>query len=597
MSDARADRPDNIPAALRFRAEHDPGRIATRHRDVSGAWVPTTWAELRESVSRLAATFRARGVGKGDRVAIFARTSREWQLSELAALTVGAAVVGIEPHLPPAQAQWVLEHSEATALVVDRVEATEGLALDQARGVPLKLLLAFGAAGAAAARRDVMTWNDAMAADPDETFPDPDADAPATLIYTSGTTGAPKGIEYTHRQLLIGCRAILEEFDDLTGGERTICWLPMAFLFQRMMNLVACALGAETYFVDDPREITDHLREVQPTIFVGVPRFYEKLYQGIQLSLAQQPRWKRRVVNAALRAGASHAQARRSGRVAAWPARARHAVFDRLVLRSLRAPVCGRVRWMISGSAPMPVWLLEFFEAIGLLVLEAYGLSENTVPVAVNRPRAYRFGTVGRPMRANDVRFADDGEVLVNGPGLFSGYFREGRPDDRFTPDGYYRTGDCGVVDTDGFVSLVGRKSEIIKTSTGRRVGPAGIEAVYRQSTYFDHVIVVGNNRPHLAGLITLNVSAVELALRQRGARVSGSDKLAAMPFVQELVQGELDRCGAALSAHDRIRAFRILDKPLTMAEGELTPTLKFRRDQIDHRYRALIDELYRHRT
>jgi long-chain acyl-CoA synthetase len=236
----------------------------------------------------------------------------------------------------------------------------------------------------------------------------------------------------------------------------------------------------------------------------------------------------------------------------------------------------GEIRWMISGSAATPTWLLEFFHSIGLLLLEAYGISENPVPIAANRCDAFRFGSVGKPFALNQIRLADGGEVLVKGPAMFRGYLVDGRRDDRYTPDGYYRTGDYGRLDSDGFLYLTGRADELIKTSTGRRVSPVAVEAVYARSRYVDQIIVVGNDRPHLCALVVVN-----------------RDSVGASRSVMDLLRTDFTLLGAQLAPHEQIRAFVVLSSPFSVENGELTLTLKPRRARIEANHREVIDAMY----
>jgi long-chain acyl-CoA synthetase len=253
----------------------------------------------------------------------------------------------------------------------------------------------------------------------------------------------------------------------------------------------------------------------------------------------------------------------------------------------------GEIRLMISGSSAAPVWLLEFFHGIGLLVLEAYGITEDPVPVAANRPAEYRFGSVGKPFSVNRVQIGENGEVLVQGPATFGGYIGEGRPTERFTSDGYYRTGDCGHFDADGFLYLTGRAADIIKTSSGRRISPVAIEGVYRQSRFVDQIVVVGNDRPHLVALVALNVPAVAEALASAGIAIPSQEECRNSAAVVDLVQREFAALGERVARHERIRTFAILPAPLSIERGELTATLKPRRKQIEERHRAVIDAMF----
>lgn len=580
-------RPATALDLLRVRAEQNPTDVATFHRDKSRQWVPTTWSELWTEVCRVADAFRLLRLQPGDRVAILARTCREWQLAEFGALLAGAAVVGIDAHAAPAQVGWILEHADVSAVVADTPQHAVTAAASIQR--PLKFVVAFDgtpdlSSGNAYAWADVLHKSAPSIA----SGPAPAPGDPAILIYTSGTTGTPKGVEYTHRQLMASCWSTIDEFADLGEGNRLLCWLPMSPLFQRMLNLVAMASRSVTYFVEDPREIMAHVTEIRPTAFASVPRFYEKLHDGIQERLSTLTGPRKRLADAALAAGSEWSRCARDGVSPPWTLRVRHAVLDRLVLRKIRAVMGGDIKWMISGSAAAPVWLLEFFHSIGLLVLEAYGITENPIPVAANRSNAYRFGSVGHPFTLNSVRLGEDSEVQVRGPAMFAEYRREGKPSERFTADGYYRTGDYGRFDEDGFLYLTGRVAEMIKTSTGRRISPAAVEDVYRRALCIDQIVVVGNDRPFLVALVSLNLSAVRAAL----GKVADGD-FPESPLVVDLVRQELARCDGSLGRHERIRTFAILPAPLTVENGELTATLKLRRTQIEARYKPLIERLY----
>jgi long-chain acyl-CoA synthetase len=547
---------------------------------------------LWNQVQCAALALRRLGLEPGDRLAIMSRTCREWQVAELAAALIGASIVGIDVHAAPGQASWMLEHVGASALVVDRQQTLSRLQIDLPQR--LKFVLEFEPAGSQSSRQTV-SWHEAIAQSEPPVKADwvLSADAAATVLFTSGTTGQPKAIEYTHRQIMTACWAMLEAFPGFEKS-RVVCWLPMSALFQRMMNLLACANGSITYFVEDPRDIMARLPEIRPTVLTSVPRFYEKVHDGVQEQLAGLSGFQARLVRIALKTGAARSRAIQDGVAPGLWLRLVDAGLDQLVLRRIRAALGGEIKWMISGSAAAPLWLLEFFDAIGLPILEAYGVTENPVPIAANRPQAYRFGSVGHPLPTNDVRLAEDGEVLVKGPAMFRGYLFEEVPSGRFTPDMYYRTGDYGRVDAKGFLYLTGRSADLIKTSTGRRIAPAAIESVYCKSRYIDQMIVIGNDRPHLAGLIAPNWPAVKTALRGSVGADRRESELAHSPVVTNLIERELAICGVELAEYQQIHAFTVLDAPFSVEHGELTTTLKLRRSAIEARHARTIDDMYK---
>jgi long-chain acyl-CoA synthetase len=340
------------------------------------------------------------------------------------------------------------------------------------------------------------------------------------------------------------------------------------------MNLCAMALGATTYLVSNPLEILKHMPSIEPDVFIGVPRFYEKLFAGIEASIAAKPPMARAVARMALDAGRRYCECVRAHRQPSTLLRVQHALAERLVLSRIRRIMGTRVRYMISGSAPMQERVLAFFHSIGLLILEAYGLSENIVPMAMNTPEAYRFGTVGKPLAVNQLRFDAGGEVLVRGPGVFAGYRQAEDSRDRFTEDGYFRTGDFAELDADGFLRLTGRKSDLIKTSAGRRIAPAGIESVLLQAPGIDQVVVVGAGRKCLIALLTLE---------------PGQREQATLASLKRDVAPLLDKIASA----ERPAGFLALRAPFTIEGGELTANLKLRRAEIERKYAAAIDRLY----
>jgi long-chain acyl-CoA synthetase len=527
-----------IPELLRRRAEATPRGVACYSRGLGG-WVATDWGTLWREVNGLAAELRRRGLRPGARVAIAGRTCRGWLVAELAVLLAGGVVVGIDPLAGARQSAFVMNHAGVAAVLTDRDSFLTALPAD----VRNRLLFTLPMNGP-------VSPADARPTD----LPAGHADDPATIIYTAGTTGDSKGIEYSHAKVMAGTRSLVEAFPELEEGDATLCWLPMAHLYQRMMNLMALARGMVTYFVEDPREVGPALREVQPALFSAVPRFYEKLHDDVRAG-APPSEWRDRLAEAVGR----------------------------------------RAKVFLTGSAPTSPRLLEFFSSLGLPVYEGYAMSENTVPMAANLRGACRFGSVGRPFPQNEIRFADDGEVLVRGPGVFRGYLGEQRPsDDRFTGDGFYRTGDLGRLDEDGFLYLTGRKAEIIKTSTGRRISPSRVEEVYKQSPYLDQVVVFGDGKTHLVALVALDATAVREALAREGTAVPADPDLAASASVKELVAREMARLGRALPPHEQVGAFAVLAAPLSAAEGELTPTQKLRRGVVASRHASLIERLYR---
>ncbi|PKO57340.1 MAG: long-chain fatty acid--CoA ligase, partial [Betaproteobacteria bacterium HGW-Betaproteobacteria-19] len=407
----------------------------------------------------------------------------------------------------------------------------------------------------------------------------PGPDDTATIVFTSGSTGLPKGIPYSHRQIILACDAISAHFPSVRGEARLVCWLPLSNLFQRILNLFAMSTGAQTFFVDKPDQIIRLLPEIRPTLFVGVPRFFEKLHAGIVAEIDRQPSPIRRLLHAAWKVGQRVAEARRAGRPPPAWCRALHPLSDRLLAR-VRALMGPELMFMASGSAPLPQWLMERFHGLGWLVLEAYGVSENVIPIAINTPEAYRFGSVGRPLPGIELRVAEDGELLVRGPGVFAGYLDGQVPDPVFDNDRFLHTGDYAHIDDDGYLWLLGRKSEVFKTSTGRRITPVPIEAELKKIDYVEHAIIAGRDRPYPVALLTIDPQhplAGQIGESATLKRI-GADAAAACQHFPD---------------YQRPGAIIVSSQPFTILGGELTANLKVRRQPIEYRFAAQIEQSY----
>ena len=541
-----------------------------------GEWLGTTWSGYRQAVATLSNGFRKLGVSAGARVGIMAPSCREWDFAQLGILAAGGVAVGLDPYAVDAHIGEIARRCNFAGLVLAHPSQLDRLGDAFRRG--LDFVVCFDAAGVEgvvpleellAETNSGGDWNQAQ------------ADAPATIIFTSGTTGEPKGIEYSHRQMCLAAAAILSAYAQVGEGSRLACWLPLSNLFQRMINLSAIGRGAQTYYVADPREVMNYVRRIEPALFIGVPRFFEKLYAGIEQVVAQQPAWQQKVVHWAWRVGDRRAAAARAGHRLGIASRLQFLAAHWLALGKLRKVLGRDLQFMVSGSAPMPLWLLERFHAIGLPILEAYGISENIIPVCLNRPDCFRFGSVGKPLPGSEVRLADDGELLVRGPGVFSSYLGEPSACGPATldADGYLATGDLAIVDADGFITLIGRKSDIFKTSTGRRIAPAGIESQLQQVSQVEHVVAFGASRPQ--PVVLLVVSEV---VWQAGVAES----------FQSLRRQLADASGS-LPAYQRPAGLLITAQALTVSGGEMTANMKLRRQAIAAKHEVALAELFAH--
>ncbi|MDD2336993.1 MAG: AMP-binding protein, partial [Geobacteraceae bacterium] len=416
---------------------------------------------------------------------------------------------------------------------------------------------------------------------------------PATIVFTSGTTGAPKGVLYTHEQVVLACSSILNTFDDINIDSNLVCWLPLSNLFQRIVNICAISSGASTYFIENPRDLIPQLTVINPHLLIGVPRFFEKVHEGITAEIRKKTFLVRKVIDWAISVGADNACALRMMQELGFLKRICYRVADFLILNRIRSIVGKKLKFFVSGSAPMPIWLLEWFHAIGIVVLEAYGTTENIIPIAMNRPHSFKFGTVGTTLPGNEVVIAEDGELLVKGKGVFHGYHQEETQNSPLLTNGYLATGDYAEIERDGFITLKGRKSEIFKTSTGHRIAPVGIESCLRRIAYVENAVVFGAGRKFPIALVSIAIDALPRYF-QAVEPLSGKDGPKLHPNFLDSIRTDLEEELAPLPQHQRPAGIVITTDPFTIAGGELTANLKLRRKNVEQKYQVYLERMYR---
>src|SRR5438105_5862083 len=540
-----------------WRAALAQGRTSPAYlTETADGWRPVSWDEAGRRVDELAHGLLARGVRRGDAVGILARTSLEWVLLDWALMSIGAVVVGLYPTSSAKECAYILDHSEAVAVFAEDEEQRAKVGGRRVR--PFAELEALAAEGRASAQRDPGAVERAR----DEVA----EDDLATLIYTSGTTGPPKGCMLTHRNCAVAATRV--DTDLTRSDDVLLLFLPLAHSFGRIVSHSSAFHGYTLALLADPLAAVHEIPEVRPTALPAVPRVFEKIRAGIEAGFAETTGFKRALVDWALRTGA-HRDERR----------VRAAVADRLVFSKVKQRLGGRLRIGLSGGAPLAVEHLEFFRAIGLLVVEGYGLTETSSSCTVNHPAAYRFGTVGEPVAGCQVRLADDGEILVRSQTIFAGYYKdEEATRAAFTDDGWFRTGDVGELDPDGFLRITDRKKDLIITAGGKNVAPQNLENALKAHREISQALVVGDRRPYVAALITLDPDTT------RGLTPDQA---------QERVQSIVDDVNRDRARVEQIKRFRILARDFTQDDGELTPTLKLKRRVVQERYADEIEALY----
>ena len=414
----------------------------------------------------------------------------------------------------------------------------------------------------------------------------PHSEDEALIVFSSGTTGIPKPVCYTHSQLSLAVNSILEAFADIEEGSILVCWLPLANLFQRMINFAAVARNASSYIVEDPRSVMNHIGTANPHVFIGVPRFFEKVYASVMNRIETQAGASASIAKWAIAIGKRRAQALREDTRCSVMLRLSWRIADRLALRKIRAAFGTHLRYFISGSSPMPYWLLEWFDGLGLPVLEAYGISENIVPIAINRYNDRKLGTVGKPLAAHEVKLAEDGEIVVIGAGVARNHAKTTATAHAAKENAQFlATGDLGSFDIDGFLRITGRKSDIFKTSTGKWISPAEIETRLRQLAHVDYAVVLGTNRKAIVALLGITSEYFDTLVVHVQ---SGNGALS-----QQLAHQTADVL-ADLPTYQQPAGLLIIDAgSFSIGGGELTTNLKVRRKHIEEKFAADVDRLY----
>jgi long-chain acyl-CoA synthetase len=592
------------PAATDHEVEHGPANLgamlldsAERHSGIalqSGSRA-ISYPELGGIVMEIARGLISLGIDRGDRVAILGATSADWVIADYGALCAGAVVTPIYHTNSPHECAYVLSHSGARLVFCE--DAAQVAKIAQVRGQcpDLEHIVVFeGVAD------DAITLADLRARAADITVRSvhlriaaTEQNDLATLVYTSGTTGPPKGCMLTHRNLLETTRIYIEQLG-LNETHTLYQFLPLAHVLARVAQAVVIGAGGRAvYWSGDATKIIDELSEHGPTHFPAVPRIYEKVHGAVVGRMQDGPALQRAMFTWAMRVGAHARRSARAGKRLGIAEEIQYRLADQLVLSKVRAVFGPNLQLALVGAAPVSRDLLEFFDAFGVLVLEGYGLSESTAAATLNTVKAVRFGTVGRPLPGCEVEIAGDGEIMIRGPQVFAGYYKDPEATElALTEDGWLHSGDLGAIDDGGYVSITGRKKDLIITSSGKNITPVNIESELRDRRYITEAVVYGDRRPYLVAVLTLDRDeAAKLAARfgiDPNPATIAQDRL-----VRAEIQREVDAVNHKLARIEQVKRFAILDHDFSQAEGELTPTLKVKRAFVYEKYADIFAGLY----
>ena len=593
MSPASAGVGSNTLADLLPKAVAKYGsKRAVMFKDDSGRWVTRSYDEVGDIVKKLSLGLMALGIEKGDKVSILGNTRPEWTYFDFAALTAGATVVPIYQTNSAEECEYVLENSDASAVVVEDEEQLEKIREVRNRCPKLQHVIRMTGKGGGAISVDELIERGAELADSDwqERYESVTPDDICTFIYTSGTTGPPKGCVISHGNYRAMLDMVVEKNVLGDDEELTYLFLPLAHSFALLIQFGNFELGSSiAYWERDPLRIVPNLSEVKPTYFPSVPRIFEKIYTAATAAIEKEGGLKKKIFDWSIGVGKRYREAERTGGAGALLS-AQHKIAQRLVLEKIRNLFGGNLRVAVTGAAPINPEILRFFDAAGVLVLEGWGMTETSTAATIATPDDFKFGTIGKPLPGVDIKIADDGEILVKGPNIFQGYYKNEEATSETLIDGWLHTGDIGEVDSDGYLKITGRKKDIIITAGGKNITPANLEAEIKQHPLISQCVVVGDRRPYLVCVVTLDPEEAQKLAAEKGldaATLHENDE------VHASIQAHLDQINQKFARVEQVKKFEILPQDLSQEGGELTPTMKIKRNVVADKYAGEIESLY----
>jgi len=566
----------------------------------NGTYVPMSSQEFYDRIRRISLGLRALGFGPGDKLALLSESRPEWIMTDFAVLAAGGITVPIYPTLTAEQIRYIIDDSETKIVVCSTPELRAKVEEIRTNLPRVRHFLSFEPTAPAGFRTFAAVMEDgrkADAADPqafEKAVAAVKADDVASIIYTSGTTGVPKGVLLTHWNFFSNVKA-LDAVTDFHSGDTILSFLPLSHVLERMTTFSFLFKGATIGYAESIDTVAQNLLEVRPTIMISVPRLFEKLYARIMDSILAGSPVKKKIFFWALGRGLAASRKAQLRTAAVFPRKspglrlAQKLVFDKILEKT-----GGRVKFFVSGGAPLSRDIAEFFHAIGLIILEGYGLTETAPVVACNTFTKIRFGTVGPPVPGVEVRIAQDGEILVRGENVMKGYFKKEAETAEALAGGWFHTGDIGFLDADGLLTITDRKKDLIVTAGGKNVAPQPIENLIRQSPYIAQAVVLGASRKFISALVVPQFEKLESYAREKGIPFFSAGELCGREEIRELIRGEIDRFTPSLAPYEKIKKIVLLDRDFEIEQGELTPTLKVKRAQVEKKYKDLIDALYK---
>ncbi|NLH62040.1 MAG: long-chain fatty acid--CoA ligase [Ignavibacteriales bacterium] len=576
-------------------------RPLLKHK-VNKEWVGISYSQFRKETENIALGLASLGVKRGDRVAIISENRPEWVYADMAILGLGAIDVPLYPSLTADNVEFILNNSESTTIIVSNKFQLNKLLKIRNNCRFLKNIIILNEKDFIPGNKNLFTIKEVQERGADFGKNNPyyfkeemklakPSDL-CTIIYTSGTTGEPKGVMLTHDNIVSNVRDALLSFP-IDKTDVFLSFLPLCHIFERMAGYyTAFASGAMICYAETIDSVSSDLLEIKPTLMTAVPRLFERIHSKVIKNFESQPAKKQKIINWSLETGRQYAQAKKRKNIPVSLS-LKHAVANKLVFSKLREKTGGNIRFFISGGAALSRDLGEFFEAVGILILEGYGLTESSPVISANRIDNYKFGSVGKPFSSVEVKIAHDGEILARGPNIMQGYYKNKKETDATIIDGWLHTGDIGVFDAEGFLIITDRKKHLFKTSAGKYIAPTPIENLFLASKFIEQFILIGDRRMFLSALIVPDYEAIKEYADSNNIPYKDETELVEKKEIYDMMEKELAQFQKNLANYERVRKFALLDKPLTLEGGEITPTLKIRRNVIEERYKNLIEGMY----
>ncbi|MCX7733609.1 MAG: long-chain fatty acid--CoA ligase [bacterium] len=589
----------NIPDLFMWRAKETPNKIAYTYKS-GGSWNSITWSEFFNRSKNIASGLIELGFKRGERAAIYSYNRLEWIITDIGIMLAGGVSIPIYHSLPFNQSSYIINDSDSVFVFAENPDIIREMS-EKMKEIPLvnKIIsydesvkengsiMKFSTLEKIG--KDNLSKNEKIIEQNINTIK---LDDLATIVYTSGTTGVPKGVIQPHINHLSTVE-MLYDIRDIVGDDTVLLFLPLAHSFARAVEFVHPKFGVNMAIAESIDKVVDNLAEVSPTVLPSVPRVFEKVYSKVK-SEAQASPIKAKIFNWAIKVGKQYNELKKNGEAIPFGLSLKHKIAHKLVFSKLHKRLGGRMRFFISGGAPLSKEIAEFFWACGLLILEGYGLTETAPAISINTTKEFKFGTVGKPLKWVEVKIAEDGEILARGPNIMKGYWKKPKETEEvLEKDGWFHTGDIGEFDKDGFLKITDRKKELIKTSGGKYVAPAPIEnSIKSKLPLISQAVVIGDLRPYCVALVTLNKEEV---IKWGELKGIGSDyqKIIDSTQLRSEIQKVIDEVNSNLASFEKIKYFDIIPNDFTVEEGTLTPTLKVKRKAVMQKYKDVIDKMY----